>query len=372
MKREKLSWTELRKLIAKRADVTEKEAGAFLNALVAQIIAGLQEEGQVRLTGLGIFKLQAVAPRKSVDVTTGEPIVIEGYNKLNFVPEIGVRELVNNVLPAPEISEETSAEAPTDTPLKKLSAQASEIVDLLADLGQHPVAPRKKEKPAPKEEVVEEPPAPVVEEQVPVAEEPTPKQEEAPAPAPTFEIKPLDMPIEPKPKKERKYHPLRDGLITIAIILILLCIGYFFLTKQIVKFADDLLNKRNAQTEVVQEQAEQPAQEAEQVVEPIAEPIEEQVEQPTVAQPKERVYNEFIGTENLHADSRLAWLAYKYYGGKKDLWVFIYEANKDKLDSPHKITVGTPIRIPKLSKEEMDLNNPQTRKLVDELIEKYQ
>ena len=73
---------------------------------------------QVKINGLGTFKVQAVAPRKSVDVNTGEEIIIEGYNKLVFAPEAGVKELVEKQ--PKEID-----------PLKKLGAQAEEIVEVV-------------------------------------------------------------------------------------------------------------------------------------------------------------------------------------------------------------------------------------------------
>ena len=102
---EKLIWTELRRIVASRAGVSEKEANTFLNALYAEIVEALKTDKQVKINGLGIFKLQAVAPRKSVNVTTGETIILEGYNKVAFVPEAGVRELIEkgaSPLPSPE------------------------------------------------------------------------------------------------------------------------------------------------------------------------------------------------------------------------------------------------------------------------------
>ena len=111
----KLSWTELRRTLASRAGVSEKEANTFLNTFNEQLVAALKSDKQVRVNGLGTFKLQAVAPRKSVNVTTGEEITIEGYNKIAFVPEAGVKELVEGRQPS-AVSE---ANEPID-PLKKL------------------------------------------------------------------------------------------------------------------------------------------------------------------------------------------------------------------------------------------------------------
>ena len=92
---EKLSWTELRRALAARAGVSEKQAGAFLNAMQAQLVEALKSDKQVKINGLGTFKLQAVAPRKSVNVTTGEEILIEGYNKLAFTPRAEKRKAVS-------------------------------------------------------------------------------------------------------------------------------------------------------------------------------------------------------------------------------------------------------------------------------------
>ena len=352
MKENKLSWTELRKKIAKRSNATEQEANLFMSTLVAQIIEGLRSEQQVRIAGLGIFRLQTVAPRKSVNVTTGEPIIIDSYNKLTFTPELGMKELV--------MSSHQPAVNESATPIQKLGAQATEIVDILADLGQKPgekpKAPKTPEAPiAPKATTPEEPKTPEIKvtQEVPVK----PEVQEAPI-------------VAEKPKKQ--YHPLRDGLITIGIILVLLVIGYFFLTQRIVKFADGLTEKiesRAPQAEVVEPKATEPAEVAEPAPaeeEPVAEPI--QATQNTSDAP--RTYTQFITTEEMHADSRLAWMAYRYYG-KKDLWVFIYEANMDHLSTPHQIPVGTPIRVPELTPELRDLNNPATRQLVDQLIERY-
>ncbi|MBQ2441345.1 MAG: hypothetical protein II502_04045, partial [Paludibacteraceae bacterium] len=84
-----------------------------------------------------------------------------------------------------------------------------------------------------------------------------------------------------------------------------------------------------------------------------------------------RTYTEFITTERLQYGVWLAQLSRKYYNGEKDFWVFIYEANKDRIKNPNKILRGTSIRIPKLDPELMDLSNPEVRKLVDDLCEQY-
>ena len=183
---EKLSWTELRRALAKRADVSEKTAGAFLNAVQAQLLEALKSDKQVKINGLGTFRVQAVAPRKSVNVTTGEEIIIEGYNKLAFTPEAGVRELIESS--KVESGEPKEESAPEIDPIQKLGAQAEEIVDILGDLGQSP-------KEEPEAEPVVEEPAPAVEPEPVVAPEPVFIPEPAPEPEPEIIVQ--------KPKKEK-------------------------------------------------------------------------------------------------------------------------------------------------------------------------
>ena len=108
---------------------------------------------------------------------------------------------------------------------------------------------------------------------------------------------------------------------------------------------------------------------------PVAEDVEEvlEVEEVPVVvtlADKPREYVNFMKIEEVGKDSRLAWIAYKYYG-QKDLWVFIYEANRDIISHPSKVRPGQYIRIPELSEEYRNLYNPELRELVDSLAVEY-
>ena len=134
MANDKLTWTELRKAVAEYANTSEQEAGQFLNALLGGIVEGLKTDKQVKIKGLGSFGLKAIAPRKSVNIATGEAFTIEGYNKLTFNAESMLKESVEKRLEQPK-TEAVMAEINND-PIKKLGEQADEIVDILAELGQ--------------------------------------------------------------------------------------------------------------------------------------------------------------------------------------------------------------------------------------------
>ena len=372
---DKLSWSELRRALAQRANISEKDANTFLTAFNAQLLEALKTEKQVKINGLGTFKLQAVAPRKSVDVTTGNEITIEGYNKVSFVPEAGVKELVEKV----EAGEAVEAL----DPIQKLGAQADEIVDILGDLGELPKE-EKAEEPVEEVALVEEPviaevPAEEPKEEEPVAEEPKEegqKEEEEPvvekpvAEEQKEEEEPLI--VSEKPAKKKNYF-LRALLISLIILLILCVVGYFFLRKQVCEWFDilkekvekiELFNKCSAPSEEVESAAaedelvlEVPEETAEQVVESEAPKAEVQ----------KAKYEELLLTEEITEGSRLAWISRKYYG-HPDYWPYLYDANRDRIDDPSNVPVGTQIRVPKLTKAQRDMTSSEYLRLKEEAV----
>ena len=349
---EKLSWTELRRILATRAGVSEKEANAFLSALNAEILEALKTDKQVRINGLGLFKLQAVAPRKSVNVATGEAITIEGYNKVAFVPEAGVKELIEKSGEAsvPEGKGEVD-------PIKKLGTQAEEIVDILGELGQSPKEETSLED-APLQDGAEAP------SEEPVAE-------------PVFYVPGAQHEPEPEPEQpKKKHHFLRDTLICVVILLMLLLVGYFFLRSQLSEFIDKLLPEKpqTEQVEVVEPEEEvvsEPAEEElteEQILAEflaISEGMEVSEEPEVSEAPSEANYDDLITIEPMHEASRLTWMAKRFYGSKA-YWPYIYEANKDHISNPSNIDVGTPIRVPRLTEAQKDTTTAAYKRLLEE------
>lgn len=366
----KLSWTELRRALATRAGVSEKEANTFLNAFNTQLVEALKQDKQVKINGLGVFKLQAVAPRKSVNVTTGEEIIIDGYNKVAFVPEAGVKELVEK---AGVVGATAQALELTDDPIQKLGAQADEIVGILGELGQSPKDEPQAEKPAPQteepepqavepepqaEEPAQEPTPEPTPESEPVIEEPKaeePTQELTPEPEPTPEPTPEHEPT-PKPKSQKSYHFMRDTLICVVILLLLLLFGYFFMREQLGSWIEQWMQPK-PQTEQVE------------ITEPVVaqEPEVPEVTKITTTKDLKIEYKEFIAVERINEGSRLAWLSMRYYGAKV-YWPYLYDANKDHLSNPNMIIVGTPIRIPKLTKVQLDTTNTATIATLEQLL----
>lgn len=360
---EKMSGTELRKLLAARAGVSEKEANAFLNAFNSQLVEALKQEKQVKINGLGIFRLQPVAPRKSVNVKTGEAITIEGYNKLAFAPESGMKELIESAKVVKDKTPKAKQAPGTEEvdPLRKLGEQATEIVDILGELGQSPEKDleelQKVRKPKKKKE-------PKIEE---------PRQEEPKVELPIVPIlQKEDKPIKPKSvepqqekqeKPKKKYHFLRDTLICVVCLLLVLLIGYFFLRGQLSSWIESLIQPTPTQTEVVASPTVADTMDISNtdVTESDSTAKEQKVEE--AADP---VYEELITIEPMHEASRLAWMSKRYYGEKK-FWVYLYDANRDHIKNPSRILVGTPIRVPKLTAAQKDTTLASTRATLEKL-----
>ena len=381
MANDKLTWVELRKAVAQMTDVSDKEIGQFLNALLDGIVVGLKQDNQVKIKGIGTFALKEVAPRKSVNIATGEEFVIEGYNKLTFNAEANLKESVEKRLEQPTTNE--IVEELISDPLKKLGQQADEIVDILADLGQavnvshtsqkaeelnevneveEPAEEEPAEKEVAEESIVEEP----AEEEV--VEEPT---MEEPAEEEKVEEPTMEEPAEEEKVEEPiiKNAPTKSNCSWVCwtiVILLLLAIagaGWYFRypIQQWWQCMQDCQPTEMIEEETIipnELEVEENATVEEEVVEVV----------PLAQQPRE--YVNFIGIERVGKDSRLAWIAYKYYA-QKDLWVFIYEANRDVITHPARLRTGQHLRIPELDEKYRNLYDPELRQLVDSLAAEY-
>lgn len=91
----KFSLSNIAEELAAKSGITRDASTNFVHSLIEVIEKGLQEDGMVKIKGLGTFKLQEMSDRVSVDVNTGERITIKGYRKVAFTPDSAMKELVN-------------------------------------------------------------------------------------------------------------------------------------------------------------------------------------------------------------------------------------------------------------------------------------
>lgn len=82
-------------VVAQKHNLSMKDAETFVSAMFAVAHEGMEQDKLVKIKGLGTFKVVAVKSRESVNVNTGERIVLEGHDKVSFTPDTAMKELVN-------------------------------------------------------------------------------------------------------------------------------------------------------------------------------------------------------------------------------------------------------------------------------------
>lgn len=281
-KMSKVSITELASKLMEKHGLKRTEAELFIRQFVGVINDGLKNDKSVKVKGLGTFKVQAVSARKSVDVNTGEAIVIEGRDKISFTAEAVMRDLVNapfaqfetvivndgvdfSEIDAKHEADNTEAKEPTPavepTPAAELEPAVVEPTPV-AELEPAVVEPAPVAEPEP---AVVEPtpvaePEPTVVEAAPAAE-PEPTVEPAPVvePEPTVESVPVAEPepavvepapvVEPTPavedsdsdtdELEAKSKSYKNTIIvlasSLACVVILAVVGFVYMFSQIEK-----------------------------------------------------------------------------------------------------------------------------------------
>lgn len=91
----KISVAEIAEIVGKRHNLAAKDMEKFISVMFRVLNKGLDSEKQVKIKGLGTFKIMSVKPRESINVNTGERVVIEGHDKISFTPDAAMRDVVN-------------------------------------------------------------------------------------------------------------------------------------------------------------------------------------------------------------------------------------------------------------------------------------
>lgn len=154
---EKINTRELVRSMATHLGVSATASAAFVEAFQEVFEEALLRDKVVKINDLGTFKLTWHAPRRSVNVRTGEEMEIAGHYKISFLPDGGWGEKVNEPLAhleavelmgdapvvAPsvedvdhELPETASDEAPAEfeMPMQHLNEQVSEVKSILMDI----------------------------------------------------------------------------------------------------------------------------------------------------------------------------------------------------------------------------------------------
>lgn len=197
--------SELADRLAEKAGIEKRVAQTFLSAVIDTIRDGVNNDKIVKIKGLGTFKVIDVDARESVNVNTGERVVISSHQKLTFTPDSSMKDLVNkpfsqfdtvvlnegvdfdNMNSSENIEAEPSEEEEEKPITEEVQNDSDTTVELPEVIEETPVqeeAPVQEEEPV--QDVEEEEVVLVQEEETPVQddqeEEETPIQEEEEVP----------------------------------------------------------------------------------------------------------------------------------------------------------------------------------------------
>lgn len=359
MSKEKLHATAIAEQLAENLTLSKRVADDFIKALIATIEENLLANEVVKLKGLGTFKLQWNEPRKSVDVNTGDEIVIDGYYKIVFKAENELKELVNepyahleSVLLSEEGEEVTpdTSDNPSDPtpPLKLFNEQANEIKDIISEINalNQPI------------------------ESVPQKKTDESKQQRSPLPSEEFRKRMSNSPQRAKSKRNNR--KVLDYFFIASMVGGLLI--YILVDFHAFSFFTDFFKSNRIEpsteyyypsaTEVVPSDTIASDTSSIQTVDSInitaveTEVANEPIDKLQSLFEQPRVYKEFIATEEVIPGSRLTRIAERHYG-VKEFWVYIYEANKEQFINPNQVSIGTVLKIPKLNPLLADKDNPR-------------
>ena len=86
---------DIAKIIASQHNIKIAEAEEFVQKLVDTINEGLETDRLVKIKGFGTFKMQAMKSRASVNVNTGERVIIGEHDRINFLPDASMKNAIN-------------------------------------------------------------------------------------------------------------------------------------------------------------------------------------------------------------------------------------------------------------------------------------
>lgn len=335
MENKKQSIQELVDIIATQTNFTKKNSEEFLKEFVHVLQEYLEKDGFVKVKGLGAFKLVKNEERKSVNVTTGEAIIIPAHNKVSFIPDNAIKEAVNKPyahLETITVDDDTKNSTIDDQPDNTVREEKS-IQDEATNNS------------IPNNTVIQQ-------------EEPSNNSK--------------------KTTKNKKKNP-----VAIVILLLLfhvaMAVSFYFYKTEIVSFfqrAVTIEENNLPQATIIDNQLSPVSIVADTVVvvETDSMPDTTNIQQPdeiiatyTPELAQNAPIKEYV---TVNEGSRLTWIAYKAYGHKA-FWVYIYDANRNQLKTPNDVKIGMELAIPELDASLVNPNDENCVIKALELAEKY-
>lgn len=420
---ERLTLQDLIDILAKKQDITKKDAEIFLRELIAVISENIENNEPVKIKDFGTFKLVKVNARRSVDVNTGEAIEIPAHYKLNFTPDKLLKEAINRPFSHFEsvVLEEgvsfDNLEDKEDIEVDDGNEDAEAIVEDKAQEEIVPVIPptiipteqqediqeniEQREPDAIVESIIEEEVVQKEEAIVEIVEEEVPeveivRQEPEVQPSQEADIPKEEIPEQPEgeavvhkdfvPKVARKLDEVsetesekmfgeherktkRRRFISLGFILLLIIAGFAvggLYLQEIMSFFSQ--NPTEDKSRNVIDLRQKTEADSVKIVVSAADSLSAEVKE----EPKNNVKDILpLATETIKSGQTLRLISLKYYGNRS-FWPYIYEENKSIIKNPNNVPLGTQLVIPSPEKYGIDAKDSESvtkaRALEEKLI----
>lgn len=382
---QKVTLPKASRLMSEATGISVRQCEDFLKALADVVTESLSEGEQVRIKGLGTFRLTNVEPRRSVDVTSGEPTEIAGHTKVVFVPCKEMAAEVNSpfgFFEAVELDEavsEEELEAVEDMDSEELAVSEIESATKESVLNEPTVLEEEPEDFIEEETQSEPEMSESLSDNGEVENEPTVKEETALEDNVTVRAESeRETSLSSKDVETEKRHRFGKGFIVgVAVCLLAVAVGMG------VGFAlvwGKLIHGSVETETLVSKNVVKPSEDRPLAVDTISDSIDE------VAADHAGVSSEDIPTspsdeteksgpvyDTIGKTRYLTTMAKEHYGDF-NLWPYIYEENKAILGHPDRIRPGTKVVIPPLSKYNVT-NSPadiaKAKRLGAEIYSRY-
>lgn len=216
----RLTIQEIAKVLVAKNGLEQSEANRFATELFAIIQERLEKNDQVKVKGLGTWKVITVDARESVSVRTGGRVMIEEHSKITFTPDATMKELVNKpfsqfetVVLNDNVEFDDMKEQPDDTEFEDVKDELTEAEIVLLEKYEEEPAVQQEEPVIQQQEPVIQQQEPVIQRQEAVVkqEEPVVEVEEpvvTPAAAPLIEVPEESVEAESKEVSEEEQAPI--------------------------------------------------------------------------------------------------------------------------------------------------------------------
>ncbi|MDR0540953.1 MAG: HU family DNA-binding protein [Dysgonamonadaceae bacterium] len=353
---EKINLQDLSALLAEKSSINQKEAESFLREFIETVQEALLSEESVRIKNLGTFKRLTVSDRESVDVTTGNRMLIPAHYKINFTPDNGLANAVNEPFAFFDTIELDDTAEPSDT----------EKIEKLPS----PEENRKDEK-----------------RQIKIEEPPVFKKNESDSGRPKEEHSSAKHRRRRRSRQRRKKRLLISSIYLLIIATLAGFLGYLYIIERADASADFALTNGTLTTNMMFDVAAQDSIVTDSITvndsitvsnmeikDTVTKTPPAIIEQKTTDSPavKKDTGQKPVSAKKytLRRGDRLITIALNEYGNKV-FWVYLYEENKSIIQNPNNVPEGSVISIPPASKYGINKDDPASVRKASALLRQY-